>query len=1397
MSQVIDSLAPKTAAIDLIRKHYRMQRGRMISHWSEDDHGMIVYSAVSSVPMWNHAAWLGGSTTELATFARRFESLSQNRGRRPAIYIIQNGLDSTTAAAALQNHGYDSFDEESWMVYSPIHQPDSVPDQDLAITPARSAQELTDFMEVFYSAFQIQDPAFAAVLKRQALDSPQDVQHYVAYSNSKAVCVGTLIQHEGSCCIYNVGTKPGARNRGYAAILMQQILNHALNQNQNHIFLQTSHGSAAERLYLRLGFKSVFIRRGFRIAHWNPQRNESKSFRPFRRHPSAHDPVPSANSHRATIPDRLLAALQELSAHSDVPLDTILVSSWINVLARQNFDETVSFALLDQFMPGASDLPQVVQVAPPGTQTVLEWLQSFHALRKSLTLGAHSSDAAAGNSQACASGVRILKNPALDPATQQTPCEIVWSPAAPSIVEFQFDPALHNSLSIVQLASHLINTLQQMAHHSLAPICSLEILSQTEIDQILKLGSAAPDDLSAVPNIVELFERQVERTPNAIALVESNPSTDAKECEAWSYRQLNRKANQVAHYLRNLGVQPDSCIGLCAERSLDFVILLLAVLKSGAAAVPLDPDQPTDRLGFYIQDTRMPLLLADKDLESTIIPNSTRLIRLETLWQSAACESSANPLPVLQPQHAAYIIYTSGSTGTPKGVVVPHSAIARHCLDIRDYYNLSPADRVLQFASFHFDAALEQTLPPLIAGASVVLRGKQVWSAAEFAALLATLELTLVDLPTAYWHQLARQWAEQRDLVPPNPLRLVIVGGEAMLPESVRLWKQTPLKHVQLINAYGPTEATITATTFDVTCWEESDLGAFNRVPIGQIRGARSAFVVDRYQHLAPLGAIGELYIGGPCLARGYLNRPELTQSRFIPNPFSASPTSQLYKTGDLVRLLPSGTLEFLGRADDQVKIRGFRIELGEIETALAQHSAVKIAVALAREDHPGDKQLVAYFVPARTPAPTEKDLRFFLKQRLPEYMIPSAFVPLESLPVTSTGKVDRRNLPPPQTKPAPTETVFRGPSDPLELRLQLLFEKILRRHPIPVDASFFELGGDSLQALELIVAIERAIGRNLPLETLFQSSTVQGLARILHNPAALSETSAIVPLQTSGRRPPFFLIHTTPGDVLGYGNLIYHFNNDQPCYGIQSRGLFRADLSHSRIEDMAGFYIQLIRSIQPLGPYYLGGWCYGGIVAVEMARQLMAAGESIGLLALLETLAPPPSPRVLQYYTHRFGCFMRMEPRNWLTYFREKIRYFREFQVPKETRFHRLGWSSGEPQRDETETAKLAQLQHVYEINLQALHHYRSKPYPGRVTLFNAAEPDPAMIPDPQYGWTGIASEIVIHSVPGTHDTMLAEPHVAILAKKLDTCLHQCQRRADSLPAGNPTPVLSSPLPA
>ncbi len=650
-------------------------------------------------------------------------------------------------------------------------------------------------------------------------------------------------------------------------------------------------------------------------------------------------------------------------------------------------------------------------------------------------------------------------------------------------LEYNID--LFDRSTIVRMIRHFERLLQGIAADPDQRLCELPLLTDEEQQQLLKIWNHTQEQRTEKAYVHQLFELQALQSPKAVAVV--------CEQDRLTYGDLNRRANQLAHRLRALGVGAEVPVGLCVERSVDLIVGLLGILKAGGVYVPLDPSYPKERLAYMIDDSGLSVLLTHKHLVGSLPEHLAQVVQLDSDWPAISMESAENPDSDLAPQNAAYLIYTSGSTGQPKGVMVSHGTLAEHCVAIREYYELTHQDRVLQFAAFNFDASLEQILPTLIAGAALVVRGPDIWSISEFPARIHEYGLTVVNLPTAYWAQLAREWVGMSDPRPANDLRLVIVGGDRMSSEALRLWRQTPAGAARLLNAYGPTEATITATTFEVA----ADFEQTKRpeVPIGRPVSGRKAYILDAHGRPVPVGVAGELYLGGAGLARGYRSRPDWTADRFVPDPFSDVPGARLYRTGDRARYLPDGHIEFLGRVDHQVKIRGFRVETGEIEAVLRQHPSLRDVVVVARADGAADRRLVAYVVAEAGDRPTVSDLHRFLKDRLPEFMIPSAFVFLDALPQTPAGKIDRRALPAPEQFRPELEAKYVAPRTATEQLLAEIVANTLGLERVGIYDNFFELGGHSMLAIQVISRVRETFHVDVPLRSLFESPTVAGLA--------------------------------------------------------------------------------------------------------------------------------------------------------------------------------------------------------------------------------------------------------------------------------------------------------------
>ena len=840
------------------------------------------------------------------------------------------------------------------------------------------------------------------------------------------------------------------------------------------------------------------------------------------------------------------------------------------------------------------------------------------------------------------------------------------------------------------------------------------------------------DTLAEFPALCahQLFEQQVEKAPDAIAVVFNDRQL--------SYRELNQRANQIAHYLRKLGVGPDRLVGVCLQRSPEMVAALLGVWKSGGAYVPLDPSYPQERLSFMVSDAAVQVLLTEKRCEHLFSPAHERTLFLDSDWSTIARESEDNPELQSTPSNLAYVMYTSGSTGTPKGAMILQSGLVNYLTWAIRTYAVEPGGSVPVHSSISFDLTVTSLHTPLLAGARVELLPEDTAAQSLLEALQRQKGRSLVKITPAHLELLSLQLAPDQVA---NMTNVFVIGGENLLAEKLRLWRESA-PTTRLINEYGPTETVVGCCVYQVQPGDPPN----GSVPIGRPIDNTQLYVLDSDLKPVALGEMGELYIGGAGVARGYWNRPELTAERFLPDPFSGRPGARIYKSGDLARYRPDGILEYLGRADNQVKVRGYRIELGEIEAALATHPGVQSCAVLAREDEPGDRQLVGYVSPAKNHSPTPEELRSFLQQSLPSYMVPAHFVLLESLPLTPNGKVDRKGLPAPSNKSVaatpkadatqtrvedalaaiwadllnvesvgvndsffdlggdylivykavsqirdvfgvdlPAEDILENPTisgvaallanseisasfaeykvpaahalsrdlpatsgakldrkvpapeagsksthgddaprGEMEIKLAEIWAEVLKLDRVGRRENFFDLGGHSLLALRLILRLQQVFsGEALPLRAVLEAPTVEQFAVWIDNHRSEDENKILVQVRKgTTKRMPFFLIHGAGGNVLSMRALAMAFPEDLPVYFLQAKGLDGSEPFGS-VEETAQCYVDEIRKVQPHGPYHLGGGCYGGLVAFEMARVLEQMGEPVDALFVIDVLNP------------------------------------------------------------------------------------------------------------------------------------------------------------------------------
>lgn len=936
---------------------------------------------------------------------------------------------------------------------------------------------------------------------------------------------------------------------------------------------------------------------------------------------------------------------------------------------------------------------------------------------------------------------------------------------------FKYNSDILDATTVTRIAEHFQNLLAAIVASPETSVDKLPMLSERERQQILVEWNNTKADYPQDRYIHNLFENQVEKTPDAVAVV--------LEEQKLTYSQLNERANELARYLQQLGVQPQVRVGICVERSLEMMVGLLAILKAGGAYVPLDPSYPSQRLAYMLDDAMVSVLLTQESLLSLLPEHQAQVVCLDRDWEAIASFSPAELTDTVRPENLAYIIYTSGSTGQPKGVAMSQRALVNLIMWQQQESAIATGERTLQFAPISFDVSFQEIFSTWCAGGTLVLVNEQIrrdplalWQ------FMLKEQVERLFLPFVALQQLAVVASRCQSL---PQLREIITAGEQLQMSRDLIEMMNRLPNCRVQNQYGPSEShVVSAYTLQGSAANWPSLP-----PIGRPIANTQLYILTPDLQPVPIGVPGELYIGGVAVANGYLNRPQLTAEKFIPDPFSDRPPNRLYKTGDLARYLPDGNIEFLGRRDHQVKIRGFRIEIGEIEATLARHPIVKETVVVAREDNPGNKRLVAYIVLetaiASDAEPTEErelvaQLKQDLKAQLAEYMVPSAFEVLPQLPLTPSGKVNRRGLPAPKLAHLSTSENFVAPRDRLEEQLVEIWSDILNLAPVGIKDSFFELGGHSLLAVNLMAKIQGCFGRQLPLSTLFTNPTIEDLAQLLREQKQVG-SSSLVPLQTRGTKRPFFCVHPAGGHVFYYRDLSRYLGSDRPFYGLQAQGFNRGETVFTRVEDMARFYLETIREVQPEGALQIGGWSFGGVVAFEMARQLLEQGEEVGLLAMLDPWVPvllDPNKQIdnlylkgvlSRYFGGIFGVgdLVREEELSGLSS-QEQI----EFILSKA---EKLGLFPQEASREQNR-----RFLDVIIGTLKATYTYKRRPYPGKVTVFRAREKHPHAC-DPQLVWVELyaildAADVEVVMVPGDHFTFLKEPNLGVLAERLNSYL-------------------------
>jgi amino acid adenylation domain-containing protein len=907
----------------------------------------------------------------------------------------------------------------------------------------------------------------------------------------------------------------------------------------------------------------------------------------------------------------------------------------------------------------------------------------------------------------------------------------------------QYRNDLFEAATIERLVQHYKLLLEGIGSHHDRQLSELPLLLDEDWHKLLVDWN---DTRAAFANdkcVHELFEVQVSRTPNAVAVVYEDTQL--------TYAELDARANQLAHYLQAAGVGPEVLVGVLLEGSPETIVTLLAIFKAGGAYVSLDPEYPNERLRFMVRDAGIELLVTTEKLSIRLSDTVVRIIRVDADWPEIANEGEDSPQLFASASSLAYIIYTSGSSGRPKGAMVTHGGVV-NCLQwMQQRYELTGQDGFLMHTSLNFDPSVWEIFWPLMVGARVVVAPSKAMDSNALHYMAEQRVSCAYFVPS-----LLAVLVKEPRLSECRSLRYLISGGEKLPLGVMREFQE--LSRAELHHSYGPTETAIAATEW--TCLADAE-----RVLMGRPIANTQVYVLDGQKEPLPVGVAGELYIGGAGVGRGYAGKAELTAERFVPDRFSGKVGARLYRTGDMVRYDQEGNLEFVGRVDEQVKLRGYRIELEEIEAVLRRHQQVSEAVVVVREED-GDERLVAYVVSDAEAS----ELRAYLKAQLPNYMVPSFFVVLNELPLLPNGKIDRRALPSPDQ--STTSDSLTIPRDVMELQLIQIWKEILGREQIGLSDNFFDLGGHSLLALRLINKVELLIGEKIPVSILFQAATIEQLAATLRQRGRAVREQSLVTIQPDGSRPPLFLVHSASGNVMSYVALSRRLGREQPVYGLQSRGLDPDREPTTRVEYMASEYLPELTSVQPEGPYHLGGWSMGGVIAFEMARQLTAQGKSVAPLVLIDSTIQ--TDRVETNGWDDASLLLALAQHHGL-FLDDAGEMFEDLRAMNLDEQLELFLEKGAVYNQFPRDIGVSQLRHLFElfkVNVHAAEHYRPAKFGQQVILLQASDAPPGHAAETLRRWKKVAQVVETRRLPGDHYSMLTEANVTLLAEQINSYL-------------------------
>lgn len=944
----------------------------------------------------------------------------------------------------------------------------------------------------------------------------------------------------------------------------------------------------------------------------------------------------------------------------------------------------------------------------------------------------------------------------------------------------QYREDLFDESTIRRMLENFRVLLQSIVDTPDARVSALPMLAEAERRLLLVEWNQTNRERQRGLGLTQMFEAQAARAPAATALVYRHRQL--------SYHELNERANRLAALLRTRGVQAEVIVGLLARHSPEMIVGLLAILKAGGAYLPLDRTSPQGRLAFMLADAQASLVLAQDDLVASLPEDAPPVVALSEQSHFGDHVGESERSEEKSATHPAYVAYTSGSQGKPLGIVIEERQVIESVRTLIEHLSVAPGTSWGLLPPLTVNASQTLIFASLCAGATLHLIDEE--HAADLPALGRHLAQHPVDglrlAPSQLFPLLS-------DVASETPLRLnrLILGGEPLRWELIEELRRT-LPDTFVLNHYSPVEVTGGGIAHPVHHYEASNhIGG--SAPLGRPLPNTRAYVLDPLLQPVPIGAGGELYIGGDCLARGYIKGFRDTAESFIPNPFDRQPGARIYKTGDLARRLPDGNLLFLGRARDrQIKIGGVRIEPEEIEAILRAHASVLAAFVMAQEDTRRIEHLVAYLV-APEDADEERvrvEVWEMLRKSLPVEMLPSALIFLDDLPLSPGGQIDVQLLPSPYKAISAPPREFVAPRDTTELRLARIWEELLGVSQISVKDNFFDLGGHSLLAVRMMAQARKQLGRQIPLAALFERATVEHLADMLRRETPDETESPLVAIQPRGDRRPFFCVHEIGGGVIDYIHLARHLGTEQPFYGLQA--ITAHGSNTESVEDMASRYLEAVREVQAVGPYILGGWSFGGLIAFEMAQQLQKMKQDVALLALFDSMAPGFLDRSAFADlpdTHDPAMLVRFIKETLGADFNLPLDDYQSFTPSAQLSYIFAQAKSACLIPQEIELAEFLVWLQAVGNRMKAEREYAARPYAGRVTLFNARDLSlhPAHIRerlalDPTYGWGKLSFKgIETYFVPGTHRTIMQEPNVSALAEQLKRLIIQIEVGAES----------------